>query len=87
MSLISPIYSIWCAYHFNKGLCGRVVKAVDSSSTIVKMHAFEPRRSHYFLFLNKFHSIQFKLLIFLPNRYFLLYNCIITINEVFEDIT
>ena len=32
----------------NKRLCGRVVKAVDSSSTIVKMHEFEPRRSHYF---------------------------------------
>ena len=44
----------------NKGLCGRVVKAVDSSSTIVKMHAFEPRRSHYFLLLNELHSIELK---------------------------
>lgn len=34
----------------NKRLCGRVVKAVDSSSTIVKMHEFEPRRSHYLFY-------------------------------------
>ena len=35
--------------HNIKWLFGRVVKAVDSSSTIVKMQAFEPPRSHYFL--------------------------------------
>ena len=34
-----------------KRLCGRVVKAVDSSSTIVKMHEFEPRRSQYIFFV------------------------------------
>jgi hypothetical protein len=47
-------------------LFGRVVKAVDSSSTIIKMHAFEPRRSHHFflfLSLQRFYDLRVSLIV------------------------
>ena len=34
--------------YFSNGSVAEWFKAADSSSVIVKMHAFESRRSHYF---------------------------------------